>query len=226
MEEAPEIIQAIGPVERTLQLLLCFQTHPDGLSLTELSHLTNLAPSTTTRLLKMLERYDFVCRGPDRLYHLGSQIMQLGLSALNTMSLYEIARPHLRMLAEEVGESAQLGVLKGANEVLYVDQISSRRMVHAAMWVGRTVSLDDTAIGSAIKGQVGTAGYTATRHTIEPDVSSVAAPLYDKHNLIVGAINVIGPTYRISDEQLAHIGVLVAEHAQLISQQLGATQLF
>jgi DNA-binding IclR family transcriptional regulator len=224
LENSLETTQPVGPVERTLNLLLCFQVQSHGMSLTELSRLTDLAPSTTTRLLRVLERYEFVRRGPDRLYYLGPKAMQLGLSALHNMSLYEVARPHLRILAEETGESTQLGIPMGENNVLYVDQVTSPRMVQAATWVGRTVSIEDTAIGAAIQGQVTAAGYTATRHTIEPDVSSVAAPLYDKHNSIVGAINVIGPTYRISDGQLESMGQLVAEHARKISQQLGATQ--
>jgi len=223
LSESLDIAHAIGPVERALNLLLCIQTHPDGASLTELAHLASLAPSTTARLLKVLERYEFIRRGPDRLYRLGPQSMQLGLTALRDMSLYKIARPHLHILAEETGESAQLGVLIREGKVLYVDQVSSHHVVQAVTWVGRTVPLDNTAIGAAIQGHVHPAGYTATRHTIEPDVSSVAAPIFDKNNTIVAAINVIGPTYRISDELLAKMGLLVAEHTRQISDKLGAT---
>lgn len=224
MTESKETTSAIGPIERTLNLLLCFQAQTEGMSLTELSHQTDLAPSTTTRLLKVLERYEFIRRSPDRLYHLGPKAMLLGLSALRNMSLYEVARTHLRILAEETGESAQLGVLMDEKNVLYVDQVASQRMIQATSWLGRTVSIEDTAIGAAISGNVHHDGYVASRHTVEPDVSSVAAPLYDKHNTIVGAINVIGPTYRISDLQLKDIGKLVSEHARQISQQLGATR--
>lgn len=223
LKESLDTAHAIGPVERTLNLLLCFQTHTDGASLTELARQADLAPSTTARLLKILERYEFVRRGPDRLYRLGPQSIQLGLTALRDMSLYEVARPHLRILAEETGESAQLGILIREGKVLYVDQASSHHVVQAATWVGRTVPLDDTAIGAAIQGRVYPAGYTATRYTIEPDVSSVAAPIFDKNNTIVAAINVIGPTYRISDDQLAKMGLLVVEHTRQISGKLGAT---
>src|ERR1700730_11834696 len=103
MKEAEEGIQAIGPVERTLNLLLCFQTRSDGMSLTELAHLTDLAPSTTARLLKVLERYRFIQRDADRLYRLGPQVIQLGLGALRDLSLYDVVRPHLRILAQETG---------------------------------------------------------------------------------------------------------------------------
>jgi DNA-binding IclR family transcriptional regulator len=214
----------VGPVERVLRLLACFNAQKDGLSLTDLAQQTHLAPSTASRLLKVLEQYTYVHRGADRLYRLGPQVVQLGLVALRGMSLYETARPHLRILAEETGESVQLGVLTGTN-VLYVDQVSSQRLVQATSWVGRTVPVDNTAIGAAIQGHVCPAGYTATRHTVDPDVSSAAAPVFDQSGTIVGAINVIGPTYRISDEQLAQIGLLVAEHARQISSRLGASQM-
>ncbi|GER86502.1 IclR family transcriptional regulator [Dictyobacter vulcani] len=223
MKEALDMTQAVGPVERVLHLLICFQTHNDGLSLTELAKMTNLSPATATRLLRVLERYEFIHRGPDRLYRLGPQVMQLGLAALQDMSLYEVSRPHLRQLAEETGESTHLGILLGEGRVLYVDQVSSRQAVQAGRWVGRTVPVSNTAIGTAIQGHVDQHGYVARRDAVEPEVSSVAAPIYDQTTHIVGAINVIGPTYRISDEQLTHIGTLVAEHARQISLALGAS---
>jgi DNA-binding IclR family transcriptional regulator len=222
LKETLDTNHPIGPIERTLNLLLCFQAHSDGLSLTELARMVDLAPSTTTRLLKVLERYGFISRGLDRLYRLGPQSIQLGLTALRDLSLYDVVRPHLHMLAEETGESAQLGILARADKVLYVDQVSSNHVVQVATWVGRTVPLEDTAIGAAIQGHVCSAGYIATRHTIEPDVSSVAAPIFDKNNTIIAAINIIGPTYRISDDHLEEIGLLAAKHTQQISQKLGA----
>jgi len=221
LKESSDATQVTGPVERVLKLLTCFNVHNKGMSLTELARQAELVPSTTSRLLKMLEQYGFVRRGPDRLYYLGSQVIQLGLIALHTMSLYEVARPHLRVLAEETGESVQLGVLEG-DDVLYIDQVASPRLVQATPWIGRTVPVKNTAIGAAIQGHLSPEGYTTSRHTIEPDVSSVAAPVFDHHRAIIGAINVIGPTYRIPDDVLAQIGSLVVKHAQQVSSKLGA----
>lgn len=221
MNEYLDTAPANGPVERVLKLLTCFNAQNQGMTLTELARQADLVPSTTSRLLKTLELYGFVRRGPDRLYYLGSQVIQLGLIALHNMSLYEVAKPHLRLLAEESGESVQLGVLEG-DSVLYIDQVASPRLVQATPWIGRTVPVENTAIGVAIRGLLPPEGYTATRHTIEPDVSSVAAPVLDRHGSIIGAINVIGPTYRISDDLLATIGSLVVKHAQQISSKLGA----
>jgi DNA-binding IclR family transcriptional regulator len=166
-----------------------------------------------------------VRRDADRLYRLGPQIIQLGLGALRDMSLYDVARPHLRILADETGESAHLGIPGGEGNVLYVDQVSSRHTVQTATWVGRTVPIAETAIGMAILGKIPAEGYISSRHTVEPDVSSVAAPIFDKNNSIIGAINVIGPSYRISDHQLAQFGRLIAEHTRQISNKLGALLL-
>jgi DNA-binding IclR family transcriptional regulator len=222
LNELPDM-QLVGPVERVLCLLSCFSEQRDGVSLTDLAQQVNLAPSTTSRLLKVLERYGYVRRGADRLYRLGPQVVRLGLVALRDMSLYEVARPHLRILAEETGESVQVGVLTGT-DVLYIDHVASQRLVQVTPWAGRTVPVDGTAIGSAIQGHVGSDGYIATRHTVDPEVSSAAAPLFDQSGVIVGAMNVIGPTYRISDKQLTQIGLLVADHARQISRKLGAVQ--
>ncbi|MBA2391772.1 MAG: IclR family transcriptional regulator, partial [Ktedonobacteraceae bacterium] len=93
----------------------------------------------------------------------------------------------------------------------------------ATPWIGRTVPVANTAIGAAIQGHFSPEGYTTARHTIEPDVSSIAAPVFDHRRVIVGAINVIGPTYRIPDDMLATIGSLVVKHAQQVSSKLGAT---
>ena len=222
LEESVERSPAVGPVERVLDLLTCFDVKRDGVSLTELAQQAQLAPSTASRLLKVLEQYGFIRRGPDRLYHLGPQIMQLGLIALRDMSLYEIAKPHLKILAEESEESVQLGIRRGSN-VLYIDQVASPHLIQATPWLGRTIPVAETAIGAALQGQAGATGYIATRQTVEPDVSSVAAPIFDLTDTIIAAINVIGPTYRISDRRLAEIGMLVAEHARQISLKLGTS---
>jgi DNA-binding IclR family transcriptional regulator len=46
--------------------------------------------------------------------------------------------------------------------------------------------------------------------------------VFDQSASIVGAINVIVPAYRISDDLLTEFGMLVAKHARQISRELGA----
>jgi DNA-binding IclR family transcriptional regulator len=87
LRDSLDSAHSIGPVERVLNLLTRFDAQRDGMSLTELAHQANLAPSTASRFLKLLEQHEYIRRGPDRLYRLGPQIIHLGLIALRSMSL-------------------------------------------------------------------------------------------------------------------------------------------
>ena len=70
-------------------------------------------------------------------------------------------------------------------------------MRHSA-WLGRGVPFKRTAIGAAMSGRVGARGFAVSRRTLEPDVTAIAAPIRDRGGSIVAAINVMGPSYRIT----------------------------
>jgi DNA-binding IclR family transcriptional regulator len=73
-----------------------------------------------------------------------------------------------------------------------------------------------------MRGKAGPRGFTATRQTIEPDVTAIAAPIHGRNGSIIAAINVVGPSYRISDSDIERFGAAVAEAAHSISRELGA----
>ena len=64
-------------------------------------------------------------------YHLGSRLMELGLSAVSRLDVYEVAGPHLRTLVKETGETAHLAVLRDGQVVSLVNIESSRDFAHA-----------------------------------------------------------------------------------------------
>lgn len=207
-------------IPRALRLLQAFEVTEEPQTLSELSRVMELAPSTTSRLLGILEDAGFVTRGADRRYALGPQVLRLGLLALRRVSLYELALPHLRELARETGESATLGV-RAEDRVMYLAHVPSAEPIRHVQWTGATVPLHGTAIGRAIEGDVGDQGHTASRQTIESGVTAIAAPIHGVTGEIIGAISVTGPTFRIADATVARIGALVTARAQELSGQLG-----
>lgn len=209
----------IRAVQRAFGVLSCFDADMQSASLSDLARATDLPSTTVARLLEA-ERY--VRRGPDRRYVVGSRLVGLALTALQSTRLYEMAGPHLRALSEETGETANLDVLDDDGRVLYLRQLPSRHAIRHATWQGRTIPTQRTAIGAALLGRVPAEGYVATRRTIEPDVTAVAAPIFGPDDDIVGALSVTGPTFRISDHALAVIGRAVARQAQRASLELGA----
>ncbi len=207
-------------VDRALGLLAAAAEAP--LTLSELAREVELAPSTASRLLSALQRHGFVRRGEDGRFRSGPALVRLAASTLRAEPAYELAEPHLAALTLATGETANLGVLADGDRVLYLRQSVSPRTIRAESWVGRTIPLQGTAMGAALRGEVGSDGYAVTRAAVEPDVTAIASPFRDHHGRIAGALSVTAPTYRTSDDDAAAHGRALVEHAKALSSELGA----
>ncbi len=205
-------------VDRALGLLSAAAGSPS--TLTELARDAGLAPSTASRLLSALQRRDFVRRDADGRFRAGPELVRLAAETLRGEPSYELAAPHLAALSAATGETANLGI-RTEDGVLYVRQSVSPRAVRAESWTGRTVSLDGTAIGAALLGELGPDGYVVTRAAVEPDVTAIAAPFRDHLGRIAGALSITAPTYRTSDELAAACGRELVAHASELSRELG-----
>lgn len=215
---------SVRAVERALQLLGCFSEGRSTLTLSECARATRLPLSTASRLLATLESAGFVRRTPNGAYTCGTRLIEVGLTALQSVSTYELAEPHLQRLTEITGESAYLGIPGNTDQVVYVRQSVSQKSIRHSVWLGRTVPRVGTAIGAAMSGRVGPHGYAATRRTIEPDVTAIAAPVYGPDGSIVAAINVVGPSFRISDADIERFGRAVVTAAAAMSRDLGGRE--
>lgn len=211
---------SIRAVERALRLLAELDESPHGARLSELARAVELAPSSTARLLATLEAVSWVRRDSGGRYQLGLQAISLGLATLQATPLVELARPHLEELAQSSGESANLAVPVDGS-ALYLHQVPSARALRHASWVGRSVPLQGTAIGAALEGRTGPEDYVATRKTVEPDVTAVAAPIRGRvDGTIIAGLSITGPTFRLSDEDVAACGRALVVHAAALSHLL------
>lgn len=212
-------------VDRALQLIAEVVEHSGGASMSELSRGTELSTSTVSRLLGTLAQHNFVRRQSDGRYQPGDRLLQLGAMALRGDTLYERAGRHILELAEETGETANLGIGIEGDRALYLRQAPSVRVVQGASWIGRTIPVRGTAMGRALRGEVGTEGYAFSRGSVEPDVTAVAAPVRDASDAVVGALSVIAPSYRTDDDAVHEIGRALVAHAGALSVELGAPTL-
>lgn len=209
-------------VERALRLAHALATAEHGLTLSAAARDVQLPTSTTARLLKALEACRFAWRDPAGQYHPGSSLLQVGALALGQLPMYKLAEVHLRELAEFTGETAYLAVPDGRDQALYLRQVESPRAIRHASWAGRAISTPGTAVGAALAGRVNDEGFAESRATaIEPDAAAVAAPVYDGTGDIVAGLSIIGPSFRISDEELHRFGGAIARHARELSTELG-----
>lgn len=146
----PAIRQTKGgvqSVERAFGLLECIANSSGSATLSHIAADVNLPLPTIHRLLNTLLGLGIVRQLPNRGYALGPGLVRLG--NLAGAQLGAIARPYLRTLVEELGESANVATLDG-DMVVYVDQVASERQMRMFTEVGRRTHMHDTGVGKAI----------------------------------------------------------------------------
>jgi IclR family KDG regulon transcriptional repressor len=121
------------------------------MAVTELGQRLGLGASTTHRILATLAAEGFAVRVPAlRRYRAGPGLARLARrSLLDNIRLAEAARPVLRRLAAESGETSQLTVLDGWDTVA-IDHVDSMQPVIVHHPAGSRVPAHATAVGQAI----------------------------------------------------------------------------
>jgi DNA-binding IclR family transcriptional regulator len=206
-------------VERALTLLTAVAE--EGGSLSQLARAADLSPSTASRLLSTLAAQELVRRDEHGHYHAGARLRALAAASLRQDPLYELAGPHLSALAADTGETANLAVAADDRRVVYLRQVASARLVQSAGWVGRTIPRRGTALGAALRGELHEEGWVVRTGTVEPEVTSIAAPVYGAVGEITAALSVLAPTYRMTARRVQDCGRAVARHAGELSHSLG-----
>jgi DNA-binding IclR family transcriptional regulator len=105
---------------RGLALLEQMAVRPEPPTLSEFSEATALPKSTLVRLLSVLCELEYAVRVDDRpSYRLGHKVQRLATAYVSSLDLSVVAGQYLRPVAERTGQTANLGVLDGA-QVLHI----------------------------------------------------------------------------------------------------------
>ncbi len=137
-------------LDRTFQIFDILSDGSHGHGVTELAEKLKLHKSTAHRLIMVLESSRYVERDNSTgKYRLGSRILELGLSALSKLDVYEIARPFLRALVTETGETAHIGVLRDG-EVVSIVNVESTQAIRTPSTVGTRHPAHCSSLGKVI----------------------------------------------------------------------------
>ena len=135
---------------RAIRLLKLFTAEAPELQLAEISSLSSLNKTTTHRLLQALLSEELLDRKPGSgAYRLGPGMMALGVQALSSNDLRLRARPLLKRLAEETGETATLEVPID-DMMLILDEVTSKHFLGASGNVGTRWPIHATSTGKAL----------------------------------------------------------------------------
>lgn len=135
---------------RAVRLLKLFSPQRPELSLAEVASLSGLNKTTAHRLLRALQSEGLVDRqSAGGAYCLGPALMALGVQALSSNTLRLRARPLLKRLARETGETATLEIPVD-DSMLILDEVAGDHVVGAAANVGTRWPLHATSTGKAL----------------------------------------------------------------------------
>ena len=129
---------------------MALSTHHGPAGLADLAERTGLNPSTAFRLLESMRTRGFVEQaGGGGGYQLGSTVVYLGSAFLRSVSIWDYARDLADQLAEDVSETASVGVLD-RSQVLYIAIARGQRDLGIQSQSGTRHPAYCTALGKAL----------------------------------------------------------------------------
>ena len=138
----------VQSLERGLAVIRALDAPGPGLTLAEVARGTGLTRAAARRFLLTLEDLGYA-RCTDRRFSLTPRVLELGYSYLSSLTLPEIAQPHLRELVEQVHESSSVSVLEG-EEIVYVAREPTQRIMTVAIAVGTRFPAYATSMGRVL----------------------------------------------------------------------------
>lgn len=127
-----------------------FLSQTQGKALTALASETGQSPATVYRILVTLEGRGLVEFDPvEQLWHIGAKAYAIGARFLRRTSLVERARPVLRKLMEDTGETANLAIEREGS-VLFLSQVETVATIRAFFAPGTLSPMHASGIGKAL----------------------------------------------------------------------------
>jgi IclR family pca regulon transcriptional regulator len=135
----------VQSLERGLAVIRAFGPDDAELTLSDVARRTGLTRAAARRFLLTLADLGYV-RSNGKQFALTPRILELGYAYLSSLSLPEIAEPHLEQLAAEVRESSSVSVLDG-DEIVYVGRVPTSRIMRVSINVGTRFPAYATSMG-------------------------------------------------------------------------------
>ena len=147
-DEEPRAAHFVQSLERGLAVIRAFDEHNPELTLSDVARSTGLTRAAARRFLLTLAELGYV-RTDGRWFALSPRILELGYAYLSSLSLPEVAEPHLERLVAEVHESSSVSVLDG-EDVVYVARVPTARIMTVSINVGTRFPAYATSMGRVL----------------------------------------------------------------------------
>ncbi len=139
----------IQTLDRALDVLNCL-ADTNGMTLTEIAEKLEQSPATIYRILSTFEHRQAAEMDPaSQEWFIGPTSFRLGSAFLRRTGVVERARPLMRELMEETGETANLGT-EVSGEVMFLSQVETHENIRAFFPPGAKSPMHASGIGKAL----------------------------------------------------------------------------
>jgi IclR family transcriptional regulator, pca regulon regulatory protein len=142
---AGEFVQSL---ERGLSVIRAFDADHPRLSLSEVAAVTGLSRAAARRFLHTLVTLGYMRASGGR-FQLRPKVLELGYAYLSSLTLPEVAMPHLEELVERVRESSSVSELDG-HDVVYIARVPTKRIMAVTISVGTRFPAYATSMGRVL----------------------------------------------------------------------------
>jgi len=138
----------VQSLERGLSVIRAFDADHSKLSLSEVAATTGLSRAAARRFLHTLVRLGYMRVNGGR-FSLRPKILELGYAYLSSLTLPEVAMPHLEELVAQVHESSSVSELDG-EDVVYIARVPTKRIMTVTISVGTRFPAYATSMGRVL----------------------------------------------------------------------------
>ncbi|MEV6443528.1 IclR family transcriptional regulator C-terminal domain-containing protein [Amycolatopsis sp. NPDC051716] len=145
----------VQSLERGLAVIKAFHAGASELTLSDVARSTGLTRAAARRFLLTLADLGYV-RTDGKYFSLTARVLELGYAYLSSMTLPEVAQPHLEHLSAGVHESSSVSVLEGT-DIVYVARVAVSRIMTVSINVGTRFPAYATSMGHVLLAGLGEA---------------------------------------------------------------------
>jgi IclR family transcriptional regulator, pca regulon regulatory protein len=138
----------VQSLERGLAVIRAFDAEHTRMTLSEVARRTGLDRAAARRFLLTLVRLGYVQHDRDQ-FSLRPRVLELGFAYLSTLTLPEVAQPHMERLVAQVNESSSIAVLDDL-DIVYAVRVPTRRIMSVSIAVGTRFPAWVTSLGRVL----------------------------------------------------------------------------
>ena len=200
----------VGVLDRALLVLGCFDAEQPSLPLRDIAARTRLDKATVLRILGSFTINGYVQRLDDGRYAPGPAVLRLASVYSAVSDVNARMTLVLRRVVEQTRESAAFYTRNG-NDRICVARTNARRAIRYHVEIGHGVELAKGGAAAHVllaytggstqrAAELLRQGYVCTAAEREPELASVAVPVFESDGSFLGALVVSCPLTRQSDE--------------------------